>query len=390
MDNLIKQLTGKNKQEYEKAAAYLVDSGNLDMFKSLVDRDDFLFEYIKQNVSDRIRRAVNSSNYRNLYKFLKIYSQSYADTIVESIAEFGNDDDCNKMLELFKSGSDDEKAYCARYFGYVKNDESLSLLRENSFSDDNCLSFNCAVTLGILNDDESYKLAIQKLEEQQDDFENLKVVKFLTAYGNKDAIMPIIECMASSALQENIAGEIPYLINLFDLLNRFELAGLFVINNIINGLGETIMLSCVLDFELYDIIQSLIAHPLNSVTATVLLNAREKFETLTENNEYTYDEDKNTKDEIENIKRLLTKQNKNNWLKLVNNEVREDSLFVYTALDYCTDETVVKELLRSSNQTLILRAVEVLKNLGALNNSVKTIALAKVSDINIKNIIHAL
>ena len=124
--------------------------------------------------------------------------------------------------------------------------------------------------------------------------------------------MPIIECMASSTLQENIAGEIPYLINLFDLLNRFELAGLFVINNIINGLGETIMLSCVLDFELYDIIQSLIAHPLNSVTATVLLNAREKFETLTENNEYTYDEDKNTKDEIENIKRLLTKQNKNN------------------------------------------------------------------------------
>ena len=87
---------------------------------------------------------------------------------------------------------------------------------------------------------------------------------------------------------------------------------------------------------------------------------------------------------------MLCKQNRNNWLKYVNDEIRENSFFVYTALNYCTDVVTVKNLLRSDNQTLILRALEVLKNLDALDNSVKTIALSKVQDIHIKDSIRAL
>ena len=41
-----------------------------------------------------------------------------------------------------------------------------------------------------------------------DDFEKLSSVKFLAAYGNKEAVPAIIETMKTSAMAENIAGEI--------------------------------------------------------------------------------------------------------------------------------------------------------------------------------------
>ena len=390
MNDLLKKLAGKDRYDYEFAASEIINNGNIALFSELIENDGFLFDFVKRNISERLKNAVNEGNYLNLLKFLKFYSPFYADMIAESLAQFANDDLLKKMLELFKTGTISEKSYCAKFFSYIDYQEVLPLLRENAFSEDENLNYNCAEALGILKDKISYDDAVKKLENLEDDFEAMKLVKFLVAYGEKNAVMPIIECMVSSSLQENIAGEIPYLISIFDLLNSFEKAGLLVLNNIINGLGETIELSVVLDFELLDVFRAIISHPINSCIAVVLLNAREKFETLTENNEYTYDEDKNTKAEIEDIKKVLTKQNRENWLKLVKEEVREDSLFVYTALDFCNDEAVIKELLRSNNQTLILRAVEVLKNINCLNNSAKTIALSKVTDINIKNIIRAL
>ena len=51
VDDLIKQLTGKNKQEYEAAACHLVNTADVEMFKALFDKYDFLFDFVKQNVS---------------------------------------------------------------------------------------------------------------------------------------------------------------------------------------------------------------------------------------------------------------------------------------------------------------------------------------------------
>ncbi|MCI1274429.1 MAG: hypothetical protein LKG27_08395 [Clostridiaceae bacterium] len=390
MDDLLKQLTGKDKNVCETAAKNLVDTGDEELFKTLVDNDDFLFDYIKRNIAMRIEKYVTKDNYMNLLKFMKYFSPSYDETIAKGLAKFADEDLTDKVLEIFENGTEDEKCYCAKFFSYIQDPLSINLLRANCYSENMNLNLNCAVTLGILKDEQSYTEAIEKLKNQDDDFENLKIIRFLVSYGNKEALMPIAECMINSSLQENIAAEIPYLVPLFELLNTHEKLGLFVLNNIIDGLGETIPLSAVFDYELFDVIHSIITNNLNSVDATVLLNAREKFNILTENNEYTFDEDKNTQNEIEDIKKLLAKQNNKPWLKLVNDEVREDSLFVYTALEFCKDEATIKELLRSNNQTLILRALEVLKNINCLDSSAKTIALLKVSDINIKNIIRAL
>ena len=196
--------------------------------------------------------------------------------------------------------------------------------------------------------------------------------------------------MKSSAMPENIAGEIPYLENLNDLIETSYEDALLVINYIINGLGEILPLSCVFDFDLFDVFEKLINNNTDSKLAVVILNAQEKFEILTENDEYLFDEDKDTKNEIQDIKKLLKSVNKKNLEKHINEELREDSPFVFTALDFAEDVVAIRELLKSSNQTLILKTAEVLKKLGNFDETARTVALLKVTDINIKAIIRAL
>lgn len=196
--------------------------------------------------------------------------------------------------------------------------------------------------------------------------------------------------MKNSTMAENIAGEIPYLENLFDLLKDNYEDALLTINYIINALGEILPLATIFDFELFEIFEQLISNHSDSKSAIVLLNAKEKFETLTENDEYLFDEDKNTKNEIFDIKKLLNNVRKKDLEIYINEELREDSPFVYTALDFATDTLAIRELLKSNNQTIILKTAEILKSLGNFDETARTVALLKVTDINIKAIIRAL
>ena len=70
----IKQLTGKNQKEYEAVAFEIVNNADIELFEELVSKDDFLFDFVKSNVAQRLERACNKSNYKNLLKFLDIYS----------------------------------------------------------------------------------------------------------------------------------------------------------------------------------------------------------------------------------------------------------------------------------------------------------------------------
>ena len=387
-DNL-KKLTGKNKNDYEAVAKHLVDDCDVELFKELVDNDDFLFDFVKNNVAQRLENAVNQNNYQNLIEFLKYYSQSYEDAIVGSLVKYADEDLTDLMLDKFENGCDNEKAYAAKYFAKIQDPLAYEFLRLNSYSDNEFLAQNCAMTLGAWHDEKSFDEAIEKLQNS-DDFEKLSAVKFLTAYGDKKAVPKLFEAMKNSAMAENIAGEIPYLVPLYELIKSDYENALLAIIYITNALGEILPLSVVFDFELFEVFEDLINNHEDSKMAITLLNAKGKFETLTENDEYLFDEDKNTKNEIFDIKKLLNSAKKKDLEKYVNDELKEDSPFVYTALDFATDELEIRELLKSNNQTLILKTAEVLKSLGNFDETARTVALLKVTDINIKAIIRAL
>ena len=385
MSENLKKLTGKF--GFEPIVQHLVNDCDTELFKELVESDSFLFDFVKQNVSDRIAKVINENNYKNLVEFLKFYSPYYEDVIVSALVKYADEDLTDLMLEKFENGTNDEKTYAAKYFGIIQDPLALPLLRENAYSSDDFLAQNCASSLALWNDDESYNTAIQKLKSD-DEFEKLLAVKFLSAYGNKNALPEIFNVMRNSAVAENISGEIPYIENIFELLDKYYEDALLTLNYIVNGLGEILSLSLVFDFELFEVFERLINNHNDSKSAVVLLNAREKFDILTENGEYLFDEDKDTKNEVHDIKKLLNSAH--DLEKFINDELNENSPFVFTALDFATDLLKIRELLKSDNQTLILKTAEVLKKPRNLDETAKTIALLKVTDINIKSIIRAL
>ncbi len=389
MNEKLKKLTGKNKNDYERIAAEIVNNADTALFKELVENDGYLFDFVKQNVAQRLAAACNETNYRNLLKFFDYYSPYYDDFIVSTLARYADEDLTDEILDMFENGTTAQKTYCAKFFSYIQDPLALELLRENSYTEDESLNANCAATLGIFQDEMSYNNAIRKLQNE-DEFEKLSAVKFLVIYGDKKALPELLNAMKISTMAENIAGEIPYLETIFEILDDHYEDGLLVLNHIVNGLGEIIGLSSVFDYELYDVFERIIRNSNDSKAAVVLLNAQEKFAILTENDEYLFDEDKNTKNEINDVKKLLSSINIKNLKPLVLQELNETSPFVYTALDFADDVFAIRELLKCSNQTIILKTAEVLKKLNNLDEPTKTVALLKVSDENIKSIIRAL
>lgn len=387
MSDKLKKLTGKNPKDFEPVAFDVINIPDVELFKELIDNEDFLFDFIKQNVANRLAKVCNSSNYLNLLQFLKYYSPSYEDVIISNLVKFSDEDLTDKMLAIFEDGTDDEKTYCAKYFSIVQDSLALDFLKENAYSENSSLSANCATALALFGDTESKNEALLKLKSD-DEFEKLDGVRFLVSYGDKSVIPAIVDVMKTSSFAENIAGDLLYLTDLFSLYKTNKTDALFVFNSVINGLGEILGLAQIFDFRLYEFIEMLLKEQADSEIAVVLANAKDKFNTLTENDEYLFDETKDVKQEVIDIKQLLSSFKVNQ--SLINAELKSESLFVFTALEFANNESAIRGLLISANQTVVLKALEMLKQMNSLTKEDKNLALSSVTSEDIKSVIVAI
>ena len=387
MSDKLKKLTGKNPKDFEPVAFDVINIPDVELFKELIDNEDFLFDFIKQNVTNRLAKVCNSSNYLNLLQFLKYYSPSYEDVIISNLVKFSDEDLTDKMLAIFEDGTDDEKTYCAKYFSIVQDSLALDFLKENAYSENSSLSANCATALALFDDTESKNEALVKLKSD-DEFEKLDGVRFLVSYGDKSVIPAIVDVMKISSFAENIAGDLLYLTDLFSLYKTNKTDALFVFNSVINGLGEILGLAQIFDFRLYEFIEMLLKEQTDSEIAVVLANAKDKFNTLTENDEYLFDETKDVKQEVMDIKQLLSSFKVNQ--SLINAELKSESLFVFTALEFANNESAIRGLLISANQTVVLKALEMLKQMNSLTKEDKNLALSSVTSEDIKSVIVAI
>lgn len=390
--DLIKKLTGKNPGEYESVAKSLVDNSDVNLFAKLVKQDDFLFDFVKANVAKRIRQACNKENYLNLMNFLSYYSPSYETMIAETLFEYGENELLPAMKEIYLTGSNEEKAYAVKYFSFVSNEnlqELLPLLRESVKSEFEALSANSIEVLSKLKDEQSKSEALGKLNSK-DEFEQYEAVKFLVTYQAKDCINQIIDVMKKSSLSENIASEIPYLIPIEDLIKTDFDNGVLVLSYIVNAIPEIIPPSAALDYNLYNIFESLYLENLTSTSALLLRLAKDKFEELTSNDEYLFDSDKNTKDEVFAINSLLSGVNKNKLQSLLYEELYEESDFVFFAVDFADNKEELETLLDSSNQTLILKVLTILKEKQMLTASHKMNVMQNITSEDIREVIEVL
>ena len=403
-EQLVKDLTAKDEQKAFHAAQEIINNADVEAFQLLAQKSDFLFDFVKNNVNKRLLKAVNENNYRNLFKFLNVYSPDFEDTIVSSFAKYANEDLTDEILELFEKGTDNEKAYCAKYFSYIPDTIAADILTNYAFSDNEAISFNSAKALGAMKIKEAYDKAIELLNSD-DEFTVLKAVKFLIAYEDKSAVKALLKAMEKSSMSENIAGEIPYLQSLLELLEDDITSALTCIDNILSGLGEILPLNQIFYFEMFDVLSYLISYNAqnkNPQASVVLLKALSKFEMLNENDEYTFDEDKNTKQEISEIYEILKKQQEYFWnaqKKLAVLEISEDNtsdgriisaLRVISEYNLTTAEENIKTLLNSQNEILICEAVSALKQINKLDNINKESILSKVTDENKKAIINSM
>ena len=390
--DLFKAITGKNPAEFEQAAKILVNTPDIELFKKLIKQEEFLFDFVKNNVAKRIKQVCNKNNCANLIEFLEFYSPSYDSVITEALFEFGEGKYTPQMLNLLESGNNAQKCYALKYLTLSDKEDiepNVSLIREYAKSEDEYLSANATEILSMINDKESKEEAIKELNSS-DEFEQYNAIKFLVAYGAKDALDQIIQVMKKSSLSENIASEIPYLIDLQTLLEQNSEDAILVLCNIINAIPEIIPPSSVIDYNLLEIFEHLYFDNLTSSSALLLRMAKEKFFEFEENEEYLFDCDKNTKEEIMNINKFFKGVNVNKLNSLLYDELYEQSDFVFFAVDYVNDIEELETLLDSSNQTLLLKVLTTLKEKNALNSSHKDIALNHITSENIKQIVEVL
>lgn len=393
-ETLVNELTGKNEQKAVKAAQLIVDNANTDAFSMLVDKSPYLFDFIKSNINRRLESVINKDNYKNLLQFLNYYSADYEDLIAGFLAKFADEELTDDLLDLLESGSCGQKTYCAKYFSYIPDTAACELLMEYAFSENESLAYNSAQALGAMDFKLGYDMACEMLNAD-DDFVVLRAVKFLVAFDSKDAVPGLLLAMKKSSLSENIAGEIPFLESIPEMLQKEnEEDVLFCISKILSGLGEILPLSQVFSFELYDVLSMLIQknkEKKNSLVAVILLKALWRFELFYENDEYTFDEDKATKSEIKEIYNLLKSEDSEFWdeQKLLSvDELMQEKERIISAVHLINELRITQAveklncLLESEDEIIITEAVLALCALGMASQINAELVISKITDEN--------
>lgn len=397
----VKIITAKDENKAVEILTEMINSSDVKLFEELVNQSDFLFPFIKDNVCKRFEKSLRASNYKNLLSFLNIYSPDYDKTFASAFKVFGNEEIKPIMQDLLQKGSVAQKTYATKFFELSPDLFVVKELIQNAFDEDEFLSLASAFALGILNEQKSYMIALEKLNSD-DDFEALKGLSFFVGYIKNPPMEEIFKALKKSNMPENFAGKIACLTPLPILIKDDLENALNVIDNILVGFGEILPLSQVFDFELYDVcclLSELCNDKLKSRVATVLLRAKSKFEIICGKDEYTFDEDKNTKDELNEIKALLNSFSDGFWnhLKtLVSEELKEDKIRITSALQIIKDfeikqtiPQILDMIYESDDETLICEGLAVLKQFNAISYTNKEEILSNIQNEIIKAIIES-
>lgn len=402
MDKLVNELTQKDENRAIKAATEIVEQKNIQAFGKLCEKSDFLFDFVKDNVCKRFEKVINESNHKNLFAFFDLYNESFSPVFVECLAKFADEELTDEVYELLENGTVSQKKYAAKYFQFIPDTIAQDLLRQCVFSDDIELSINASQALGKMQDDDFYNSVIEKLCTN-DEFELMKSVRFLSAFGNKSAIKPLLNILETTPMAENIAAEIPYLESFTDMIKKQDKNKVLTcFDFVLSGLGEIFNLSDIFFYEVYDILAMLIEEQNiepKSQIAQILLRAFDKFTMFTSNDEYSFDETKDTKEELRAIFDLLNSQPKNFWIEqknLIAHEFLESKQRIIATLETIQSLNIVEtkgKLIDFINSTideqLIVLAVGVANSIGAGKALNYQVLSQKVTDSTLKVILNS-
>ena len=373
-------ICAKDENAARIAAKNIINNSDLKEFEALCNKMDFLFDFVRENVYKRLTFAINKNNFKNIIKFFEIYSPYFDDFFSSILAKYADEDLTDEIYEILSNGTESQKTYAASYFKHIPDTVAIDELKNNLLTEFEPLFINCSMALGKMNDEESYQKYLSELKSD-DDFVKLKAVKFLCSYGDNSCLNDLIISMQTSGMSENIAGEITNIISPLELLKKDFTKGAILLNNIINGLGEILPLENAFYYEIYDVIEFLFANTNKQETTILLLNLKSKFDIFTQNEEYIFDLDKNTKNEIYDIKNLLLSKDNNFWNSQKNNLktlLKAENPLLTTVLNIIKEENIkecIDELISLTdlnNETILIEVLETIKELNAFDKIDKT------------------
>lgn len=375
------------------AAKELIENKDTEAFSILCENAPYIFEFLKEKATKILVDNVNVNNFENIFAFMKIYSADFEDFITASLVKFANEDLTDKIYELFENGTDEEKAYCAKYFYFVNDTIALDILNKYAYSKFEPLAYNCAKTLNKFNDKTLYKAAIIDLKSDKEDYDKMDCVNFLVAYNDKNAFLPIFEFMKKTCFENEVA------INLLDLKSFEEMlkdgqsaCAMDIFDRILSAYPELLHLNTVSSYEIFDFIKFL-ANEKSPYALRLLLKAKIKFDLFKKENIYTFDLDETEKRTVNDIAYFLnTYFSKNMQNNFLNSEIfNKDVYRAIEALNVIGElnlekygKSILKLIELSENSLLISEATRTLKRFDEFKVLQIDKILEKISDENLK------
>lgn len=302
----LNDLISKDNSAAKGAAIKLLAEKDVESFKILNSKSEFLFDFIKEKILKNLIGAVNSKNCLNLFEFLKVYSPDFKGFILHPLVQFKTPEIEDKMLNFLCSGSDEEKTYATEFFTILADKTKYEKIKANLNADFEPLkiaSINYLSNLGFrLEFEESLKI----LEDNsKDNFEKLTQVEFLAYFGDKKAFEPIYNYFINEDNSYTIAN---FLLDLkpFSTLieeNR-EDEILNILSSIILNFPDSITFEEI-NYYINEGLFEFLLESENNLSALILFYLKNKTELILEDENYSIDLTKENKKEANIINSKL-------------------------------------------------------------------------------------
>lgn len=302
----LNDLISKDNSAAKEAAIKLLAEKDVESFKILNSKSEFLFDFIKEKILKNLIGAVNSKNCLNLFEFLKVYSPDFKGFILHPLVQFKTPEIEDKMLNFLCSGSDEEKTYATEFFTILADKTKYEKIKANLNADFEPLkiaSINYLSNLGFrLEFEESLKILEDK---SKDNFEKLTQVEFLAYFGDKKAFEPIYNYFINEDNSYTIAN---FLLDLkpFSTLieeNR-EDEILNILSSIILNFPDSVSFEEI-NYYINEGLFEFLLESENNLSALILFYLKNKTELILEDENYSIDLTKENKKEANIINSKL-------------------------------------------------------------------------------------
>lgn len=303
--NLIKNITSKDVNLAKQTIKNIINTKNLDDFKEICEKSDFIFPFLKTRIIKDFISFINEKNFDITFLFAKVYNCDFEEIVLSLWKKFANEDLTDRILELLENGSDDEKIYAINYFYFINDPVALEILYNEVSNENEAIKQATARTLSAFKDVKILNDMKEKISNSSDEFEKLEAYQFIINYQDKNSLNFVFENCFTSPFISSVVSSIKDNFSLEFLIKNFnEEIILKIFNVLIENYPENIELNTLCYYEIYDFIKYLTKNP-TQYKNNLLLIAKTKFNEFNKNDVYSFDLDKNNKEELKEITNLL-------------------------------------------------------------------------------------